>query len=200
MRGQKGFTQHQFKLMQVIKRVKVVATDKTGAGFTLIELLVVISVIGLLASVIMVSLNSARAKARDSRRKAELTQITRALELYYDTYGGYPTSAWSNANASVSYAVFSSLCNQTNFTQFMPDCPNDPKYPNVNCYNAEYVYISESFRNPGTLGKEYVLYATLEDQSTTNLNSSQWPDNNMISVWPCAGYGTPNYRIGDLAI
>lgn len=168
-------------------------------GFTIIELLVVISVIGLLASVILVSLNSARAKARDARRKADLAQITRALELYYDTYGGYPTSGWNDGGA-VNYTVFSSLCNQTNFTQVMPSCPHDPLHPNNACYNAEYVYVSESFRDPANLGKKYVLYATLEDQSTTNLNLAYWPDSDETGIWiaGCGSYGTPNYRIGDL--
>lgn len=169
------------------------------AGFTLVELLVVISVIGLLASVILISLNSARAKARDSRRKADLTQISKALELYYDTYGGYPTSAWNDSNPFAGYNVYDSLCQQANFAQFMPDCPNDPQYPNVGCYNAEYAYMSDSFRAPGTPGKKYVLYATLEDQSTTNLDTTSGVyDYNMVNVWPCVGWATPNYRLGDL--
>lgn len=62
-------------------------------GFTLIELLVVISIIGLLASVVMVSLNSARAKARDAKRLAEKNQMITALNLYYNDYGRWPVSA-----------------------------------------------------------------------------------------------------------
>ncbi len=59
-------------------------------GFTLIELLVVISIIGLLSSVVLASLNTSRAKARDSKRIAQLKQVQTALELYYSKYGTYP--------------------------------------------------------------------------------------------------------------
>ncbi|MCX6731429.1 MAG: prepilin-type N-terminal cleavage/methylation domain-containing protein, partial [Candidatus Parcubacteria bacterium] len=59
-------------------------------GFTLIELLVVISIIGLLSSIVLASLNSARAKARDAKRMSDLHQLQLALELYYNQYGQYP--------------------------------------------------------------------------------------------------------------
>lgn len=61
------------------------------AGFTLIELLVVISIIGMLSSVILTSVNSARAKARDARRLVDIRQIANALELYASDHNGqYP--------------------------------------------------------------------------------------------------------------
>jgi type II secretory pathway pseudopilin PulG len=59
--------------------------------------LVVISIIGLLASIVLVSLNSARSKARDAQRKANLNQIAKALELYYGANNSYPNTggSWS---------------------------------------------------------------------------------------------------------
>ena len=59
-------------------------------GFTLIELLVVISIIGILSSFAIVSLNSARIKARDALRKGDMAQLRTALYLYYDDAGAYP--------------------------------------------------------------------------------------------------------------
>ena len=61
-----------------------------NTGFTLIELLVVIAIIGLLSSVVLVTVNSARMKSRDLVRIATLKQVETALELYYDKYGHYP--------------------------------------------------------------------------------------------------------------
>lgn len=62
-------------------------------GFTLIELLVVIAIIGLLSTLAVVSLSSAREKARDARRKHDLQNIKTALDLYYDDHGYYPPSS-----------------------------------------------------------------------------------------------------------
>jgi len=65
-------------------------------GFTLIELLVVISIIGLLSSLAVVSLNSARTKARDALRKADMSQMRTALGLYYMDNNRYPVCGSSH--------------------------------------------------------------------------------------------------------
>jgi type II secretion system protein G len=64
-------------------------------GFTLIELLVVIAIISLLSSVILASLQSVRAKARDATRKSDLLEMRKAVELYYSDHGSYPSTAGS---------------------------------------------------------------------------------------------------------
>ncbi len=66
---------------------------KKNKGFTLIELLVVIAIIGVLASVVLASFNSARKKSRDARRIADIKQLQLALELYFDANSTYPTDA-----------------------------------------------------------------------------------------------------------
>lgn len=62
-------------------------------GFTLIELLVVIAIIGILASVVLVSLNTARQKARDARRVADMRTVQLALSMFYDSSTSYPVFA-----------------------------------------------------------------------------------------------------------
>lgn len=62
-------------------------------GFTLVELLVVVAIIGLLAGIATVSVNSTRVRARDARRIADVKQMQNALELYNNANSGvYPVA------------------------------------------------------------------------------------------------------------
>jgi type II secretion system protein G len=71
--------------------------NKNAKGFTLIELLVVIAIIGLLASVVLLALNSARAKSRDAKRLADVRQIASALELYFNDVSAYPSIGYGTS-------------------------------------------------------------------------------------------------------
>lgn len=66
--------------------------QKLSKGFTLIELLVVISIIGILATLVLANLNSARQRGRDAQRKSDLRSIQEALQLYYNDFNKYPDS------------------------------------------------------------------------------------------------------------
>ena len=72
-------------------------------GFTLIELLIVIAIIGILASVVLGSLNTARTKATDAAIKSNLTNLRGAASIWYD----------DNAQVYASTAYASSTCPTT---------------------------------------------------------------------------------------
>lgn len=93
--------------------------NRLSRGFTLIELLVVIAIIGILSSVVLASLNSARLKGRDARRISDIKQLQLALELYYDANQSYPAVAYTSGNASTSLSALTS-------GNFISSIPNDP--------------------------------------------------------------------------
>jgi prepilin-type N-terminal cleavage/methylation domain-containing protein len=72
-----------------IIKMQIFAKKKKKGGFTLIELLVVIAIIGILASIVLVSLSGARTRAKDTRIVADLNQIRTLGELINSIDGDY---------------------------------------------------------------------------------------------------------------
>ncbi|MBI3273715.1 MAG: type II secretion system protein [Candidatus Colwellbacteria bacterium] len=125
-------------------------------GFTLIELLVVIAIIGILASIVLASLNSARIKSRDARRIADIKQIQLALELYFDSSASYPPG--------------------TDLTpvktgNFIPVVPIDPLNSGTHVYRYQ-ALTSITTKTACTSGcLAYSLAAVLEETSSPALTS-----------------------------
>lgn len=136
---------------------------KSKSGFTLIELLVVVAIIGILASVVLASLNTARAKGRDARRVSEIRSIRNALELYYSDYGVYPqyktgsptcSSGWA-VNGGGYQACWADL--QTKLSPYISKLPQDP----LNAYPPTMSYEGYDYNAPSD-GSKYCIMAQLE--------------------------------------
>lgn len=168
--------------------------------FTLIELLVVISIIGLLSSIVLTSVNSARSKARNAREKSDVRQIITALELARSNSptDQYPASAgggsgWSclKANGNCWRGIYTALPAQA-VTELAPHLPILPQ-TSVNtgggagCYAYDsYLYISKQpppvgTFNPGTTGA-YLIWAK---ETTGGFDPGE-----------CPGYDAGSYDCG----
>jgi prepilin-type N-terminal cleavage/methylation domain-containing protein len=82
--------------------------SKKKKGFTLIELLVVIAIIGILATIVVVNVNTARNKAKDAVVKGNMDQVRTTAEMFYDgtgagTYTGFCADAsYTNIAGAIS--------------------------------------------------------------------------------------------------
>jgi len=116
--------------------------NKLKKGFTLIELLVVISIIGLLASIVMVSFPEAQYRARDAERLQGVSQILMALRVYHANYGGYPVrtadgccDGWDQTPCNGNNTFITSLVTSGSISVV----PTDPtELTGAGCYGFSY--------------------------------------------------------------
>ena len=168
---------------------------KHNKGFTLIELLVVIAIIGLLSSVVLVSMGGVRAKARDARRLSDMRQILLALQLYYDKYERYPSisgdgccDGWDQGPCAGDPFIGALT------TEGLIQTPTDPSGGSgTSCYGYNYYrYGAGSYGCDASRGAYFVL--GVRDMETS---SRPYPDS---PGWSCPSRNWQNefdWVIGD---
>lgn len=144
----------------MLKNLKLSSLSK---GFTLVELLVVIAIIGVLSSLVLLQLGTARAKARDAKRISDISAFRTAMELYFDDNGGrYPT-AMTFANIGVYFTS--------------PALPTDP----ISAAAYNYAF------NPAVNPTQYQVWAELERTNTaaltgdSDINSTGWSSGTRVN-------------------
>lgn len=134
---------------------------KKQKGFTLVELLIVIIIIGILATLVIVTFSGVQAKARDSKRQTDIDALNSHLEAFFATNSYFPTITDLTTSSWVS----------ANFKGFDPTALCDPKSTTTNCATAT---ITGNAPAAGTYTYSYVTQGctTTSPSSTTNACTS----------------------------
>lgn len=136
---------------------------KKQKGFTLIELLVVIAVIGMLASIVLVSLGPARARARDAKRVSDIRQISLAMDMCYGD------TACNTVNDSTYLAIAADANRRLTTTAigaYMGTIPTEPGGGTAICTTAASTVETAADTYCGwtsAAGAEYCIYSRLSD-------------------------------------
>ena len=126
-------------------------------GFTLIELLLVIAIIGLLASIVLVSLQGAAASARDTKRDSESDTLRKTLEVYHGNHGKYPSSLDSESEEGCCIENNPIIKNE--ILPYLSSIPRDPSYdPGEEDNLDKYCYRYKTTGN----GEEYKIRVNYE--------------------------------------
>lgn len=137
---------------------------KKTRGFTLVELLIVIAIIGLLASITLMGLNSAKIRAKDARTKGDVSQIVKAIGMYRAENNSYPTSSgtWKCLKPDGTMCWRTTYWGDTTIVNALaPYIPNIPKtQANSGCFLFDsYLYNNNSAGFGGYPAGAYIIWA-----------------------------------------
>lgn len=164
---------------------------QSKSGFTIVEIFIVVVVIGILASVVLISYNQVQARTRDSKRKTDIANIVKALELYYSDNGSYPVA--SGTNSSINSSWYSS--DTTSWGSFasvlsgaIDTMPTDPRNSAGNVSGSSssynYAYFGNSWNYCGVgVGQMYIILYRYETQPQETFSDGNCTSNELGSVY-----------------
>ncbi len=137
-------------------------------GFTLIELLVVMAILGILATISLVTFRTTQMRSRDAQRKSDLKQTANALEIFYNDYERYPSASIDGKiMACPSSTVPATGCSwdnddifTDNKTTYLKSMAEDP--------SGGFNYYYEVFDN----NQGYRLFAHLENTQDSDIDTT----------------------------
>jgi type II secretion system protein G len=138
-------------------------------GFTLIELMMVVAIMGMLATIVIGSVNGAKASARDIKRVSDIKAIQTALTAYYNDNGHYPCLIYGTNGFAACQPSFLQ-------PQYMAEVPIDPDASRA---NRQYMYVSlngsgsSNCLQAGTNVVSYHLGAALETTGSNFIGSDR---------------------------
>jgi general secretion pathway protein G len=163
------------KFMRKLPRITLTSKN---SGFTLMEVMVVIVILGILATMVMGAYLASQKKGRDIRRKSDLGQLTKALDMYFNDRGRYPASdngviqgcgdpAIPSFPEDCAWGTEMSITVSGNKTTYEVQLPKDPQG------GKNYYYSTDAN------GTYYQLYALLENTEDPGLTK----DNGKIQYY-----------------
>ncbi len=154
-------------------------------GFTLIEIIVVMAILAILAVGAIGSYRATMMKRNDLKRKSDLAQMAKAIEIYYQDFGSFPKMT-TNGRMNACGDTGQVTCNwgdmmkqgvSPNEVIYMAELPSDPKSTQT------YYYLSDA---SGTFFKLYARLENLDDQDALHDGSGNPDDyNDPIGLLKC---------------
>lgn len=170
---------------------------KSTSGFTLIELLVVAVVISILVTITVVVYSGVQGRARDDRRRSDVANIVKALELYYSDNNTYPIGSGTGSikgstwytSGDTSWSLLQTTLTTAKAIDAVPvDPTNTPSgYPDGTGMYTYALYVNNASYCGAAAGQMYIIVYRFETQPKENFSDGTCSINELGNVYTSAG-------------